>query len=59
MRCFVIASAIIFGLMFLAHVARVFAEGSGILREPIIIVTSALSLGMTVWAIYLLTRRPR
>jgi hypothetical protein len=57
LRCFVIASGIIFALVFLAHVARVFAEGSGILREPMLISTSVLALGMAVWAAVLLTRR--
>jgi hypothetical protein len=56
MRCYVIATAIVFALIFVAHVARVFAEGTGILREPMIIVTSALSLGLAVWAVVLLTR---
>jgi hypothetical protein len=59
MRCFVIASGIMFGLIFAAHVARVFAEGTGILRQPTFIMTSVISLGMTAWAVYLLTRRPR
>jgi len=59
MRCYVIATGIVFALMFVAHVARVFAEGSGILREPLIIVTSVIALGFTVWAVVLLTRRPR
>jgi hypothetical protein len=59
LRCYVIATGIIFALLFLAHVARVFAEGTWILREPMIIVTSILSLGMAIWAVVLLTRRPR
>ena len=57
-RCYIIASGIVFALMFVAHVARLFAEGSGILREPIIIVTSLLSLGLTMWAVVLLIKRP-
>lgn len=57
MRCFIIASGIIFALMFIAHVARIFAEGAGILHEPLIVVTSILSLGMAIWAVVLLTRR--
>jgi hypothetical protein len=43
--------------MFVAHVARVFAEGSGVLREPIIVVTSLLSLGLAIWAFLLVRRR--
>jgi hypothetical protein len=59
MRCYVIATGIIFAMMFVAHVARVFVEGTWVLREPMIIVTSALSLGVAIWALVLLTRRPR
>jgi len=44
--------------MFAAHVARVFVEGTGILDEPMIIVTTALSLGLAIWALVLVTRRP-
>ena len=57
MRCYVIATGIAFALIFLAHVARVFAEGTAILREPMFILTSILSLGLTVWAVVLVTRR--
>jgi len=53
----VIAAGIIFGLIFIAHLARIFAEGAGILREPIFVATSLLSLGMALWAVVLLTRR--
>jgi hypothetical protein len=56
-RCYVIAAGIIFGLIFIAHLARIFAEGAGILREPIFVATSLLSLGMALWAVVLLTRR--
>ncbi len=59
LRCYVIATGIVFALMFVAHVARVFAEGNGILREPLIIATSVISLGFAVWAIFLLVKRPR
>lgn len=57
-RCYIAATGIVFALMFVAHVARVFAEGPHILGEPIIIVTSIASLGLAIWAAYLLFRRP-
>jgi hypothetical protein len=56
-RAYVAVTGIVFALMFVAHVARVFAEGTAILREPIIMLTSLISLGLTVWAALLLTRR--
>lgn len=58
MRCYVVATGIAFFLIFVAHVARFFAEGTGILREPVFLVTSILSLGIAVWAVILI-RRPR
>jgi len=58
-RYFITASGIIFALMFVAHVARVLVEGTAILHEPIIIATSVISLGMTVWALVLLTKPSR
>ena len=45
-------------MIFVAHIARVFAEGAGILRNPVIISTSILSGAMAVWALILLIRRP-
>jgi hypothetical protein len=57
-RCYIAATGIVFALLFIAHVARVFAEGTEILRQPTIIVTSIASLGLAIWAIILLTRKP-
>jgi hypothetical protein len=45
-RCYVIATGIVFAIIFVLHIARVFAEGTWILREPVFILTSLLSLGM-------------
>jgi hypothetical protein len=59
MRCYVAATGIVFALMFAAHVARVWIEGTGILREPIIILTTILSFALAVWAVVLLPRRPQ
>jgi hypothetical protein len=59
MRCYVIATGIAFALIFVAHVARLFAEGIWLLREPMFILTSILSLGLAIWAVVLLTRRQR
>jgi hypothetical protein len=56
-RCYIAATGIVFALIFIAHVARVFAEGTGVLRQPMIIVTSIASLGLAIWAIILLTRK--
>ena len=59
MRAYIGITGLVFALMFAAHVARILAEGSGLLRDPIIIITSVLSLGLCIWALVLLTRGPR
>jgi hypothetical protein len=58
-RAYVAVTGVVFLFMFAAHVARVFAEGPGILHEPIIILTTLLSVGVAVWALLLLIGRPR
>jgi hypothetical protein len=42
----------------LTHLARVFAEGTAILHEPMVVVTSLLSLGLALWAAVLAKRQP-
>jgi hypothetical protein len=59
MRTYIGITGLVFALMFAVHVARFLAEGSALLREPIIIVTTVLSLGLSIWALVLLTRGPR
>jgi len=59
MRTYVAVTGIVFALIFAAHVARVWAEGSGLLREPLFIATSLAALALGVWALALLTRRSR
>lgn len=59
MRCYVIATGIVFAIIFVLHIARIFAEGTWLLREPMFILTSVLSLGMAIWAVVLIIKRPR
>jgi hypothetical protein len=59
MRTYVAVTGLIFALIFAAHVARGWAEGSGLLREPFFIATSLAALALGVWALVLLTRRSR
>jgi len=58
-RCYVGVTGLVFALMFAAHVARVWAEGTGLLREPFFVLITAAALGLSVWAVLLLSRRPR
>ena len=56
MKAYVATTGAAFGLLVLAHVARLFAEGTPVLREPIFLVTTAGTLGACVWAIMLIKR---
>ena len=48
MRCYVGVTGLVFALMFAAHVARVWAEGTGLLREPFFVLITAAALGLSV-----------
>jgi hypothetical protein len=50
---------LIFVLILAAHVARVISEGLSLLKEPMFVFTSVLSLGIAAWAFSLLRRARR
>lgn len=56
LKCYVIVTGLIFGLLLVAHVARFVAEGSYLLREPIFVLTTIASGAVFVWAIALFRR---
>lgn len=58
MKAYLITTGVIFFLLTLSHVARIYVEGAFHLREPIFLGTTIASVGMTVWAIALLKKLP-
>jgi hypothetical protein len=54
LRAYVVTTGVIFALLALSHVARVAVEGAWVLREPIFVLTTIVSVGVVVWAIVLL-----
>jgi hypothetical protein len=50
MKSYVLTTGLVFVLIVAAHVARLFAEGPGLLKEPAFVFTSVLSVGLAVWA---------
>ena len=54
MRSYVVTTGVVFGLLAVAHVARVVAEGSRLATEPFFILTTLASVGLCVWAFRLL-----
>jgi hypothetical protein len=59
LRAYVGITGLAFALIFAAHLARVYAEGSGLLRDPFFILITAAALGLSVWAVVLLSRPAR
>jgi hypothetical protein len=59
MRGYVIATGIVFSLIFVLHVARIVVEGPWMIGQPIFIATTLLSLVVATWAAWLIFRGPR
>jgi hypothetical protein len=57
MKAFVATTGVAFGLLFLAHIARIFAEGAHLLTEPVFLATTVGSASICAWAIVILKRR--
>lgn len=53
MKAYIIITGIVFGLLAVAHVLRVMAEGTYLLTEPIFVLTTIASVGLFAWAIFL------
>ena len=56
MKAYIITTGLIFALLAVAHVARLMAEGTHVLTDPIFLPTSICSVGMVVWAAFLLKK---
>lgn len=50
MKCYVIATGIVFALIVAAHIWRACVEGLWLLREPSFIILTAAAAGMSIWA---------
>lgn len=56
MKSYVVTTGVVFGLMVLAHVARVFAEGMHVARDPFFITITVIAAAFSLWAVGLLRR---
>jgi hypothetical protein len=59
MKAFIVTAAVAFALLFLAHVARVFEEGTHLLTQPVFLGTTIGSAAACIWAIVILKRGTR
>ncbi|HEX2781926.1 MAG TPA: hypothetical protein VHM30_20630 [Gemmatimonadaceae bacterium] len=58
MRKYVLITGVIFALLAVAHVWRLFAESWRFAREPEYTVITVIAAGLSVWAMLLLRRNP-
>ena len=58
MKAYLITTGIVFALITLAHILRVFAEGPRLAKDPFFILLTLLAAGLSVWAWRLLRRSP-
>jgi hypothetical protein len=59
MKAYVMTTAVIFGLITLAHIWRMIAEGPQLAEEPWYILLTAIAAGLCVWGARLLWRSSR
>ena len=59
MKAYIITTGIVFALLAVSHVARVFVEGGYLVKEPVFVFTTIASVSIFVWAIILLKRMSR
>jgi len=53
MKAYVLTTCIVFALIVIAHVARVFEEGPRLLVSPPFVLTSLLAIALFVWSVLL------
>jgi len=58
-KAYLITTGVVFALIVAMHVARVFAEGARMAKDPIFIALTLLAAGLSVWAWWLLGRSLR
>jgi hypothetical protein len=59
MKAYLITTGTVFGLITVAHICRMFAEGPRLAREPVFLLLTLLAAGLSVWAWILVARSSR
>ena len=57
MKAYILISGTLFGLIVVAHIARVVSESLSVAKDPWFILSTAISAGMCYWSWRLLRRR--
>ncbi|MBB4634326.1 hypothetical protein [Longimicrobium terrae] len=58
MRTYVLTTGIIFALIVAAHVSRMVAESAALARDPVYLLITLVTGGLSAWALVLLRRTP-
>jgi hypothetical protein len=56
-RAYLITTATVFALITVAHIARIVAESTTVIRDPLFAGSTVLSIGLFTWSIKLLRRK--
>ena len=59
MKAYLITSGTVFGLIVLAHIWRVFEEGSHLATDPVFVILTLAASALSFWAWRLLGRSAR
>jgi hypothetical protein len=59
MKAYVITTGVIFGLLTLAHVWRIFGENPHLATDPWYLLITAAAAGLCLWAVMVLRRWPK
>ncbi len=54
MKAYIVTTGAAFGLLALAHIARILREGAHLITEPLLLVTTVGSASICAWAIIIL-----
>jgi len=59
MKAYVVTTGVVFGLIVVAHVARIVAEGPRLVTDPLFIFLTVLAIALCGWAWHLVRQMPR
>jgi len=58
-KAYLVTTSILFALIVVAHIAKVFAESTAVVKDPWFDGLTLLAIGMCGWALRLLTQKAK
>jgi hypothetical protein len=59
MKAYVATTGIVFGLIVLAHIAKLFADDLHPAKDPVFVVLTVIAAGLALWAFRVFRKSPR